>query len=67
MKDQKVKAFEDDFKRACLAHGINAAFVIARNDGEKGSLLSIGGSSELSDYIERCLLPHTVEAQQPHH
>lgn len=64
MKDQKVQAFEDDFKKSCREHGITAAFVIAKDDGEKGTLLSIGGSAALSDYIERCLLPHTIEAHK---
>jgi hypothetical protein len=67
MKDPKVQAFEADFQRSCIAHGITAAFVIAKDDGGKGTLLSIGGSAELSDYIERVLLQHSIEAIQPRH
>jgi hypothetical protein len=65
--DPKVRAFEEEFERSCRAHGINAAFVIAKDDGAKGSLLIIGGAANISDFIERALAPNTVEAQQPKH
>ena len=60
-----VRAFEEEFERSCRQHGVNAAFVIAKDDGAKGSLLIIGGASNISDFIERALAPNCIEAQQP--
>lgn len=60
-----IPAFEAEFQAACRRHGISAAFVAVKSSGEKGSLLVIGGSAELSDFIEKALTPHTAEFQAP--
>lgn len=67
MKDENISKFEKDFKAACIKHNITAAFVLVKGIDEKGSMLMIGGVTELSDYIERRLLPNTVEAGEPKH
>lgn len=62
-----IKAFEQDFKAACIKHEIVAAFVLLEGNDAKGSVLMIGGCTELSDFIERSLLPNTVEARENNH
>lgn len=62
-QQQAIKDFEADFQRACEKYNINAAFVLVKQNDEKGSLLMIGGCSQLSDYVEGCLALHSVEAQ----
>jgi dihydrofolate reductase len=63
----KIAAFEKDFQDACLKHGISAAFVLVKSSGEKGSMLMIGGSKTVSDFIERSLVPQTVEHKERRH
>lgn len=63
----KIAAFEKDFQDACKRHGITAAFVLVKNHDEKGSMLMIGGSKAVSDFVERSLLPHTVEHKEHRH
>lgn len=67
MQSKNIRAFEKDFQAACIKHDIIAAFVLVKGTDEKGSMLMIGGVTELSDYIERRLLPNTVEAGEPKH
>lgn len=62
-----IKGFEDDFQAACLKHDVNAAFVLVSRVDEKGSMLAIGGSEELSDYVERILFMDSVEARGAKH
>lgn len=63
----RIKAFETEFQSACIKHDITAAFVLIKGDDAKGSLIMIGGCSELSDFIETALLPNTTEAQDAKH
>lgn len=67
MNTNNIKAFEQDFKAACIKHGVVAAFVLLKGHDAKGSVLMIGGCTELSDFIERSLLPNTVEARENNH
>jgi len=67
MNTSSIKAFEQDFKAACIKHGVVAAFVLLKGNDTKGSVLMIGGCTELSDFIERSLLPNTVEARENSH
>lgn len=62
-----IQGFEQDFQAACLKHGIKAAFVLVKSNDEKGSLLMVGGDSQLSDFVESSLLPNTVEFGQAKH
>lgn len=67
MNTNNIKAFEQDFKAACIKHGVVAAFVLLECIDDKGAMLMIGGCTELSDFIERSLLPNTVEARENNH
>jgi len=67
MTTKNIPAFEQDFKAACIKHGITAAFVLVKGNDAKGSMLMIGGCAELSDFIESSLLPNTVEARENKH
>lgn len=63
MADQNrdIAAFEKDFRDACVKNNISAAFVLVKGNDAKGSMLMIGGSTEVSDFVERCISPNTVE------
>ena len=67
MQKENIRKFEKEFQAACTRHNINAAFVLVKGNDEKGSMLMIGGCAELSDFIERSLLPNTVEAGEHKH
>ena len=60
---KNIPGFEADFQAACIRHEINAAFVLVKENDGQGPMLMIGGCTELSDFIERSLLPNTVEYQ----
>lgn len=64
---KNIKGFESAFKDACIQYEITAAFVLIKENDEKGSMLMIGGCTELSDFIEKSLLPNTVEAGENRH
>lgn len=65
--EERMRRFEDAFKKACIEYKIDAAFVLVKGVDEKGSILMIGGAKHISDFIERSLLPHTVEAKEKRH
>lgn len=56
-----IEGFEKAFKEACVKHNVRAAFVLVKSRDEKGSLLVVGGASEVSGFVEKSLLPNTVE------
>lgn len=64
---EQIRAFEADFQKSCNEHGVDAAFVLIRGNDEHGSLLMIGGFTKLSDFIEKCIIPNTVEARRKRH
>lgn len=66
---EHIKAFEKDFKAACLKHSITSATYIVAIPSPVhvgASLLISGGEKRLTDYVECCLAPHTVEAIVKH-
>lgn len=67
MQAENIRAFEKDFEAACRRHNVTAAFVLVSGRDATGSMLSIGGCTELSDYVEKCILPNTVEARRQRH
>lgn len=65
-REDQIREFEAAFRRACVEYHIDAAFVLVKGVDANGSLLMIGGTKEISDYVERCILPNTVEACHAH-
>lgn len=63
MLAENIRAFERDFEAACRKHQVTAVYVLVSRRDAQGSMLAIGGSTELSDYVEACLAQHSVEAQ----
>jgi len=62
MITKKELQLEQEFNAMCLKHGARAAIVIAKDGGDKGTMLALAGDAQLCEYLEKCTHPHIKPA-----